>query len=92
VNTELTGLLAEIHRLQEEVERRREALREQFIYTLEGDRVRLAAEVRHIHRRCRKIAYENYLLYTIDTEGTNMLDVIKHDNILITENYKRLLD
>jgi hypothetical protein len=50
LNTELRELLAEIHRLQEEAEKRWDALREQFNYTLEGHKVRFASEVRRIHR------------------------------------------
>lgn len=50
MTTELRELLAEIHRLQEEVEDRWDTLRRQFNYTLEGHRVRFASEVRRIHR------------------------------------------
>ena len=51
--TDINGLIAEIRRLQDEMERRWEALRQQFQYTLEGRKVRFAAEVRQLHRRSR---------------------------------------
>ncbi len=60
MNTELNELLAEIRRLQEEVEKRWDALREQFNYTLEGHKVRFAAEMRRLHKRY-KISAIKYL-------------------------------
>jgi len=51
--TDINELIAEIRRLQDEMETRWEALREQFHYTLEGRKVRFAAEVRRLHRRYR---------------------------------------
>lgn len=51
--TDLSELLAEIRRLEEEVENRWEALRQSFDYTLEGHRVRFAAEIRRLHKRYR---------------------------------------
>lgn len=51
--TDLSDLLAEIRRLEEEIENRWEALRQSFDYTLEGHRVRFAAEIRRLHKRYR---------------------------------------
>ena len=51
--TDINELIAEIRRLQGEMETRWAALREQFHYTLEGRKVRFAAEVRRLHRRYR---------------------------------------
>ena len=51
MNTELQELLAEIRRLQEEVEKRWDLLREQFNYTLEGHKVRFASEVKRLHQQ-----------------------------------------
>ena len=56
MNTELNDLLVEIRRLQEEVEKRWDALREQFHYTLEGHKVRFAAEVKRLHKRYKTSA------------------------------------
>jgi hypothetical protein len=51
--TDLSELLAEIRRLEEEVENRWEALRQSFGYTLEGHKVRFAAEIRRLHKYYR---------------------------------------
>ena len=51
--TDLSELLAEIRRLEEEVENRWETLRESFDYTIEGHKVRFAAEIRRLHRHYR---------------------------------------
>ena len=61
MNTEINELLAEIRRLQEEAERRWDALREQFNYTLEGHKVRFEFEVRSMHRRY-KVGILRYLV------------------------------
>ena len=50
MNAEINELLAEIRRLQEETERRWDAARRKFNYTLEGHKVRFAAEVRRLHK------------------------------------------
>jgi hypothetical protein len=49
--TDIDALIAEIRRLQNELEARWETLRGQFQYTLDGHRVRFAAEVCRLHRR-----------------------------------------
>ena len=69
MTTELRELLAEIHRLQEEVEDRWEALRAQFNYTIEGQRVRFASEVRRIHRMYQ----EDLLSYFARARPLNIL-------------------
>lgn len=51
--TDINELIAEIRRLQDELEMRWDALREQFQYTLDGHKVRFAAEVRRLHQRYR---------------------------------------
>ena len=69
MNTELSELLAEIHRLQEEVENRWDALRKQFNYTLEGHKVRFTSEVRRIH----KMYKVNLVRYIILARPLNIL-------------------
>ena len=61
MNTELNELLAEIRRLQEEVEKRWDELREQFSYTLEGHKVRFEKEVKRLHKKY-KTSTLSYLL------------------------------
>jgi len=51
--TDINELIAEIRRLQAELESRWDSLRQQFQYTLDGHRVRFAAGVRRLHRRYR---------------------------------------
>lgn len=51
--TDINELLAEIRRLENELETRWDTLRQQFQYTLEGHRVRFEAGVRRLHRRYR---------------------------------------
>lgn len=51
--TEINELIAEIRRLQDELETRWETLREQFQYTLDGHKVHFAAGVHRLHRRYR---------------------------------------
>jgi hypothetical protein len=51
--TGINELVAEIRRLEDELEMRWEALRQQFQYTLDGHKVRFAAGVRRLHRRYR---------------------------------------
>lgn len=53
MNTDINELVAEIRRLQNELEMRWEALRQQFQYTLDGHKVRFAEEVRRLHQRYR---------------------------------------
>jgi len=53
MTTDINELIAEIRRLQNELEGRWEVLRKQFHYTLDGHKVRFAQEVRHLHRRYR---------------------------------------
>jgi hypothetical protein len=61
--TEISALIAEIRRLQNELETRWEALRAEFHYTIEGRKVRFAAEVRRLHRRYR-VGILRYLGHT----------------------------
>jgi len=51
--TDINELVAEIRRLQDQVEARWEVLRQQFHYTLEGRKVRFAGEMRRLHQRHR---------------------------------------
>lgn len=51
--TDINEIIAEIQRLENQLEARWETLREQFQYTLEGHRVRFANGVRRFHRRYR---------------------------------------
>jgi hypothetical protein len=51
--TDINELIAEIRRLQDEMESRWEDLRKEFDYTLEGRKIRFAAEARRLHRRYR---------------------------------------
>ncbi|MGW8310982.1 MAG: hypothetical protein ACWGNB_07950 [Thiogranum sp.] len=61
--TDINELIAEIRRLQNEVEARWEALRQQFQYTLVGRKVRFEEGVRSLHRRYR-VAILPYLADT----------------------------
>jgi hypothetical protein len=51
MNKELNEILAEIGRLQDEVEKRWEDMRQQFNYTIEGRKVRFEAEIKRLHAR-----------------------------------------
>ncbi len=62
MNHELNELLFEIRRLQSEVEKRWESLRTQFNYTLEGHKVRFAAEVRRLHKRYKTGVFRYLIL------------------------------
>lgn len=53
MTTDINELIAEIRRLQNELEMRWDALRQQFQYTLDGHKVRFAEEVRRLHQRYR---------------------------------------
>ena len=61
MNRELNELLAEIRRLQEEVEKRWDELRKEFSYTLEGHKVRFESEVKRLHKKYKTGAFR-YLL------------------------------
>lgn len=61
--TDINEIIAEIRRLQEQLEVRWETLREQFQYSLEGHRVRFAIGVQRLHRRYRT-GIPRYLLET----------------------------
>ena len=51
--TDINEIIAEIQRLENQLEARWDVLREQFQYTLEGHRVRFANGMRRLHRRYR---------------------------------------
>lgn len=61
MNKELNELLAEIARLQDEVEKRWEGMRQKFNYTIEGHKVRFEAEIKRLHTRY-KIRLLEYLI------------------------------
>jgi hypothetical protein len=61
MNKELNELLGEISRLQGEVEKRWEDMRQQFNYTIEGHKVRFEAEIKRLHARY-KIRLIKYLI------------------------------
>lgn len=69
MNNELTELLAEIHRLQGEVEKRWDSLRKQFNYTLEGHKVRFAAGVQRLHKRYKTAA----IVYLVTARPANII-------------------
>jgi len=61
MNKELNELLGEISRLQNEVEKRWEDMREKFNYTIEGRKVRFEAGIKRLHARY-KIRVIRYIL------------------------------
>jgi hypothetical protein len=61
MNKELNELLAEIGRLQDEVEKRWEDMRQKFNYTIEGRKVRFEEEIKRLHARY-KIRLLKYLI------------------------------
>lgn len=61
MNKELNELLAEIARLQDEVEKRWEGMRQKFNYTIEGHKVRFEAEIKRLHARY-KIRLLEYMI------------------------------
>jgi hypothetical protein len=67
--TDINEIIAEMRRLENELETRWEALREQFQYTLEGHKVRFANGVRRLHRRYRT----GILRYLIETPPAHIL-------------------
>lgn len=67
--TDINEIIAEIRRLENELEARWEALREQFEYTLEGHKVRFASGVRRLHRRYRT----GILRYLSETPPSHIL-------------------
>lgn len=69
MNNDLSELLNEIRRLQDEVEKHCEALRKQFNYTLEGHKVRFAAEVKRLHKQYKTGA----LQYLIKARMLNLI-------------------
>jgi hypothetical protein len=66
---DINELIAEIRRLQNELEMRWEALRQQFHYTLDGHKVRFTAEVQRLHQRYRI----GILAYLGDTPPSHFL-------------------
>ena len=69
MNKELDELLAEIHRLQNEVENRWDELREQFHYSIKGHKVRFAAEIKKLHKEYKTGA----LRYIISSRIANLI-------------------
>jgi hypothetical protein len=69
MTTDIDKLIEDIQRLQDELEMRWEALRQQFQYTLEGHKVRFAEEVQRLHQRYRV----GILSYLGDTPPSHFL-------------------
>ena len=61
MNKELNEILDEIARLQDEVEKRWEGMRQKFNYTIEGHKVRFEAEIKRLHARY-KIRLLEYII------------------------------
>ena len=69
MNKDLNELLGEISRLQDEVEKRWEDMRQQFSYSIEGHKVRFEAEITRLHAR-----YKTHLLkYIISARPVSII-------------------
>jgi hypothetical protein len=69
VNKELNELIEEIGRLQDEVEKHWDDLRQQFNYTIEGHKVRFEAEVKKLHKQFKTGAFK----YLVSSSIANLI-------------------